>query len=75
MKNHVVEEFGLRIVSATRWGKIRFEFIDTIQNIVPTEEHLQDVEHTPTLGSTKRDSVIIYACVMLMYAVSSDGIK
>ena len=73
LKDDVVEEFGLRAVSATRWEKIRTEFIDTIQKIVPTDEHLQDVEHTPTL-STKRDSITIYACVMLMYAASSDGI-
>ncbi len=73
LKDDIVEEFGLRAVSATRWEKIRTEFIDTIQKIVPTDEHLQDVEHTPTLGA-KRDSITIYACVMLMYAASSDGI-
>lgn len=73
LKDDIVEEFGLRAVSATRWEKIRTEFIDTIQKIVPTDEHLQDVEHTPTL-SAKRDSITIYACVMLMYAASSDGI-
>ena len=73
LKDDIVEEFGLRAVSTTRWERIRNEFIDTIQKIIPTEEHLQDVEHTPTLGA-KRDSITIYACIMLMYAASSDGI-
>lgn len=49
------------------------EFIDAIQKIVPTDEHLQNVEHTLTLGA-KRDRITIYTCVMLMYDVSSDGI-
>lgn len=49
------------------------EFIDAIQKIVLTDEHLQNVEYTLTLGA-KRDSITIYACIMLMYDVSSDGI-
>lgn len=49
------------------------EFIDAIQKIIPTDEHLQNVEHTLTLGA-KRDSITIYTCIMLMYDVSSDGI-
>ena len=44
------------------------EFIDAIQKIVPTDEHLP-----LTLGA-KRDSITIYTCIMLMYDVSSDGI-
>ena len=49
------------------------EFIDAIQKIVLTDEHLQNVEYTLTLGA-KRDSITLYACIMLMYDVSSDGI-
>lgn len=49
------------------------EFIDVIQKILPTNEHLQNVEHTLTLGA-KRNSITIYTCIMLMYDVSSDGI-
>ncbi|MDO5425696.1 MAG: hypothetical protein Q4F41_18455 [Eubacteriales bacterium] len=72
LKDDIVEEFGLRSVSATRWEKIRNEFIDTIQKIVPTEECPQDVEYTPT-PVIKRNSITIYACVMLMYAAVADG--
>ena len=38
------------------------EFIDAIQKIIPTDEHLQNVEHTLTLGA-KRDSITIYTCI------------
>lgn len=72
LKDDIIEEFGLRSVSATRWEKIRNEFIDTIQKIVSTEEHSQDVEYTLT-PIVKRNSITIYACVMLMYAAVADG--
>ena len=72
LKDDIVEEFGLRAVSATRWEKIRNEFIDTIQKINLSEEHLQDDEYTPT-SVVKKRGITIYACVMLMYAAVADG--
>lgn len=72
LKDDIVEEFGLRTVSATRWEKIRNEFIDKIQKIALTEEPLQDVEYTPT-SIAKMNGMAIYACVMLMYAAAFDG--
>ena len=72
LKDDIVKEFGLRAVSATRWEKIRNEFIDTIQKIAPTEELPWDIEYTPT-SIAKKNGITIYACVMLMYAAASDG--
>lgn len=72
LKDDIVEEFGLRSVSATRWERIRNEFIDTIQKINSIEVHSQEVEYMlPSV--VKRDSITVYAYVMLMYAAAADG--
>lgn len=72
LKDDIVEEFGLRAVSATRWEKIRNEFISKIRSIVSSEDKEQEVEYTPT-PAINRDSITVYACVMLMYAAADDG--
>lgn len=72
LKDDIVEEFGLRSISATRWEKIRNEFIDKVQRIVLTEECPQDAEYTSN-SVVKRTSITVYACVMLMYAADGDG--
>ena len=40
LKNDIIQEFGLRKISETRWEKIRGEFLDTIKKIVPSEEEI-----------------------------------
>ena len=72
LKDDIVTEFGLRTVSPTRWEKIRNEFIDKVEKIVPVEEAI-DAEYTPTPISDRGNSISVYACIMLMYASEDDG--
>ena len=72
LKDDIVQEFGLRPVSPTRWEKIRGEFLDTIKKIDSVEDEIQEVEYTPT-PVIERNSISVYACVMLMYAACDDG--
>lgn len=70
LKDDIVEEFGLRAVSATRWEKIRNEFIDKIGKI---DQPAEEVEYTPTPAVDRGRTISVYACLMLMYAAEADG--
>lgn len=71
LKDDIVKEFSLREVSATRWEKIRGEFLNKIEEIKSSEES-QDSVYTPT-PYINRNTISVYACVMLMYAAEANG--
>ncbi|MBR1852461.1 MAG: toll/interleukin-1 receptor domain-containing protein [Lachnospiraceae bacterium] len=72
LKDDIIAEFGLRVISPTRWEKIRDSFISTIQGIRPTEEESK-TDYYPAPVVSSDDSISVYACVMLMFAAEDNG--
>lgn len=72
LKDRIVNEFALRPISATRWEKIRDDFIKAIRNII----HDVSDDMIPNVMSSSVNSenpISVYACVMLMYAAAYYG--
>lgn len=70
LKDNLIEEFGLRAISATKWERHRNEFVENTTNITPkvTEENEQEaVEETQTTLSKDAGILLVYA------ASSSNG--
>lgn len=72
LKDDIVEEFGLRQISSTRWEKIRDSFITKIQEIKPNRIELKN-DYKPLSLAPEDDDISVYACVMLLFAAEDDG--
>lgn len=72
LKDDIVEEFGLRQISSTRWEKIRNSFIEKIQEIKPNINELK-IDYKPISIAPDDDVISVYACVMLLFAAEDDG--
>ena len=72
LKDDIVNEFGLRTVSATRWEKIRDSFITAIQGIKPEKTELKK-DYVPVAIAATDNTMSVYACVMLLFAAEDDG--
>lgn len=72
LKDDIVEEFGLRQISSTRWEKIRDSFISEIQGIKPNKTELKK-DYKPISIASEDDTLSVYACVMLLFAAEDDG--
>lgn len=75
LKDNIAREFGTRIITSTRWEKIRDEFIEKVSKIEPESTEtdntpLNNTEHNT--GDTDRN-LSGYASVMLLYAAESNG--
>jgi len=77
LKDRFIDEFGLRQVTDTRWEKIRNELVEKIRGIVPLKpnETLVDgkTQYIPAKSNPDRNSISVYACVMLSYAAADNG--
>lgn len=74
LRDNIVDEFGLRALSETRWERIRDSFISSIYEIIPQNDDndLKD-DYVPASLVDNDDSISIYACVMLMFAAEDNG--
>lgn len=70
LKDDIIVEFGLRAVSATRWEKIRDDFLHSIKNINISEG---TESYSQILTYDNSELISKYAFVMLMYASDYDG--
>lgn len=69
LKDNLIEEFGLRMISATKWERHRNEFIESISKIVP-EEIVESEQETVRQAQT---SISKDARVLLVYAANSSN--
>ena len=70
MKDNLIEEFGLRAISATKWERHRNEFVENTSKITPkatAEDEQEVVEQSQTTISKDAGILLVYA------ANSSDG--
>lgn len=69
LKDNLIEEFGLKVISATKWERHRNEFVENTTNITPkvTEENEQEAEEE-TQTTLSKD-----AGILLVYAASSSN--
>lgn len=72
LKDRIVNEFALRPISATRWEKMRDNFIKVIKHIIPdvSDDMIPDVMSS---FANSENPISVYACIMLMYAAAHYG--
>lgn len=69
LKDNLIEEFGLRMISATKWERHRNEFVESVSKIVP-EEIVESEQETARQSQT---TISKDARVLLVYAANSSN--